>query len=131
MKLTASDIYGLKDLALETGSTLEYGDGRKFNSGGLQATRKPVVAPLPQPEPEEPEEPDEPEPPHPELLAVLRQLIEAVKRPVQVTLPAMPTPQVTVKAAEQQATAPKAWTFDFERNSNGTIKRINAKSTEI
>lgn len=130
MKPTTNSVFDLEDLALETGSTLEYPDGRKFNSGKLRATRKPAVPPAAAPEPMEPSKPEEPEPPHPEVVILLKQLIAAVQRPVAVTMPPIPAPQVTVKAPDQKASSPKAWTFDFERNSNGTIKRINATVKE-
>lgn len=123
-------VYDVDDLALETGATVESPDGSKFNAAGLQTKRKPqMVAPPPALEPEEAED-ETPEPPHPEVLALLKQLVEVVKRPVEVTIPPIPAPQVTVKAPDQKASAPRAWTFDFERNSNGTIKRINATSKE-
>jgi hypothetical protein len=123
-RIKLDGIYDVDDLALETGATVESPDGRKFNSAGVVAKRKPVVAPAPEPEVED--EDEGPEPPHPEVLALLKQLVEVVKRPVEVTIPPIPAPQVTVKAAEQKVSPPKAWTFDFERNPNGTIKRINA-----
>ena len=124
-------IYDLDELALETGATIESPDGSKFNSAGMRLKRKPAAAkPEPAPEPVPAPEPEIPEPPHPEVLALLKQLVEVVKRPVEVTIPPIPAPQVTVKAPEQKASSPKAWTFDFERNSNGTIKRINATVKE-
>jgi len=121
------DPFGLEDLALETGSSLEFADGRKFNSAGLQTSRKvrepvAVSAPAPAPAP--------PPAPAPDLTPLLQQLIAAVNRPVEVTIPPMPAPQITVQAAEQKASPPQAWTFDFERNANGTIKRINATVKE-
>jgi len=43
---------------------------------------------------------------------------------INVEVPAQPAPQVIVK----MPAAPKvvAWTFEFERNADGTIKRIHA-----
>lgn len=124
------DAYDLEDLALETGSTVEYPDGRKFNSGGEVAKRRPPkVAPVVD-EDEAEDKKEAPEPPSPELLALLKQLVAVVSRPVEVRLPPMPAAQVVVKEAPEPSSA-KAWTFEFERNSNGTIKRINARSTEI
>lgn len=124
-------IYDPEELALETGATIESPNGSRFNSAGVQLKRKPTVAkPAPAPEPEPEVEDETPEPPHPEVLALLKQLVEVVKRPVEVTIPPIPAPQVTVKAPDQKASSPKAWTFDFERNSNGTIKRINATVKE-
>lgn len=118
-------IYNPEELALELGATIESPNGTKFNTAGAKLKRKPMAAPS-APEPEDEDEDEGPEPPHPEVLALLKQLVEVVKRPVEVTIPPIPAPQVTVKAAEQKVSSPKAWTFDFERNPNGTIKRINA-----
>lgn len=119
-------IYDVDDLALETGATVESPDGSKFNAAGLQTKRRPQVVASPPPESEDEDEDETPEPPHPEVLALLKQLVEVVKRPVEVTIPPIPAPQVTVTTPERKTSAPKSWTFDFERNSNGTIKRINA-----
>jgi len=123
-------IYDLDELALETGATIESPDGSKFNAAGVQVKRKPMVAKQPVPEPEVEAKEETPEPPNPEVLALLKQLVAVVSRPVEVKIPPIPAPQVTVKAPEQKASSPKAWTFDFERNSNGTIKRINATVKE-
>jgi hypothetical protein len=123
------DAYDLEDLALETGSSIDYADGSKFNSAGEVAKRRaPKAVAMPEAEDDENETP---EPPNPEMMALLKQLVTVVSRPVEVKFPPIPAPQVTVQATEQKVVAPKAWTFEFERNSNGTIKRINAKSTEI
>jgi hypothetical protein len=117
-----ASLYNLEDLALETGATIEYADGRKFNTVGMQGKRQlkqpaktPEVAPAPAPTPA---------PPVADNSAIVSQLLELLNRPVQVSLPEMPTPNVVVN---QPAAAPvTAWTFEFERNPNGTIKRIRA-----
>jgi hypothetical protein len=116
-----NDLYNLEDLALEMGATVEYANGRTFNTAGVQAVRavKPKV-PAPTPAPIV-----QPEPPKPDVSAdLLRQMISILNRPVDVRLPEMPVPQVTIAAAP--AAKPTSWSFEFERNSNGTIKRINA-----
>ena len=122
------DAYDLEDLALETGSSIDYADGSKFNSGGEVAKRRaPKLAPVPEVEDEDEDEDETPEPPNPEMMALLKQLVAVVSRPVEVRLPPMPAAQVVVKEAPEPAQA-KAWEFEFERNANGTIKRINAKA---
>lgn len=116
-----NDLYDIEDLALETGATVEYANGRTFNTTGRQATRvdKPRAMPAPTPAPvAQPE-------PKPDVSAdLLRQMISILNRPVDVRLPEMPIPQVTIAAAP--VVKPTSWSFEFERNSNGTIKRINA-----
>ena len=113
-----NNLYDIEDLALETGATVEYANARSFNTTGRQAARavKPKMAPAPV---------VQPEPPKPDVSAdLLRQMIAVLNRPVDVRLPEMPAPQVTVAAAP--VVKPTSWSFEFERNSNGTIKRINA-----
>lgn len=121
-KINLSSLYNLEDLALETGATVEYTDGRKFNTAGVQARRKPaapVAAPAaPPPAPVAP-----PAPPANE--ALVKQLLELLNRPVQVSIPDLPTPQVTVNAPPA-VRAPTKWVFDFDRNPNGTIRSITA-----
>jgi hypothetical protein len=116
-------MYDLDELALETGSTVAYTDGRKFNTAGIQGKRlmrgskpEPEPAPMPAPAPRQELTPE-----------LMQQILAAINRPVEVKLPTMPTPQVTV-AAPAKTQAPTKWTFEFERNPNGTIKRINATS---
>lgn len=127
MAVKSDGLFDLEDFALETGSSVEYPDGRRFNSAGVQAQRrikdKPVEA-APSPTASVPAAPA----PSMDMTAVMRQLIAAINRPVEVTLPPMPAPQVVVKEAEKKASAPRSWTFEFERNSNGTIKKIHAKA---
>ena len=119
-------LFDVENLALETGATLEYADGRKFNTAGaaLKRMRKaPMPAPAPAPA----------APPAPAGLSVemLQQILQALNRPVQVTLPDIPAPSVTVSAPAAVAPSPPTkWTFEFERNPNGTIKRIHATSKE-
>jgi hypothetical protein len=84
----------------------------------VRAVKPKVPAPTPAPI-------VQPEPPKPDVSAdLLRQMISILNRPVDVRLPEMPVPQVTIAAAP--AAKPTSWSFEFERNSNGTIKRINA-----
>ena len=116
-----NDLYDIEDLALETGATVEYANGRTFNTTGRQVVRtpKPKVAPTPAPAPVVPE------PPKSEVsVELLRQMIAVLNRPIDVRLPEAPAPQVTVAAAP--APKPTSWSFEFERNPNGTIKRITA-----
>jgi hypothetical protein len=122
-----NDLYDIEDLALETGATVEYASGRRFNTSGREAVRKPkpVAAPA------APAAPAEPTPAKPDVSAdLLRQMIAVLNRPVDVRLPEMPVPQVTVTPAAQVASKPVSWIFEFERNPNGTIKRINATPKE-
>lgn len=129
VQVRLDDFYDVKDLALEMGATVKYADGRKFNTAGVQATRQPkpraaepkVAAPAPVPSPAPP-------PPAADNSALLQQLIAALNRPINVAVPEMAPPQVTVQAASPAN--PTAWTFDFERNQNGTIKRILAKPSK-
>lgn len=122
--LKLDDFYNVEDLALELGATVEYPDGRKFNTAGTQAKRQakapspaPALAPAPAPAPD----------PNTALMQqMVQQLAVALSRPVSVTLPDIPAPQIVVQPSEVTA-QPTSWVFEFERNPNGTIKRINAK----
>jgi len=118
-----NDLYDIEDLALETGATVEYASGRKFNTSGREAARKPKPVAVPTPVESAPVKPDV-------SAELLRQMIAVLNRPVDVRLPEMPAPQVTVTPAAQVASKPVSWTFEFERNPNGTIKRINATPKE-
>ena len=127
--VNTGSILDLKELALETGATITSPDGKRFNTGGVTAKRSPlpkpataapVAAPVPAPTPPVPV---------PDMSDILKQLIAMMNRPVEVKLPPMPAPQVVVKEAQvQPVVAPRSWTFEFERNSNGTIKSITAKA---
>ena len=120
-RVPLNNLYDLEDLALDTGATIEYADGRKFNTGGVQSLRTPratppAPAPTPVPAPVEAVRP---------LFdaVILQQLIAALNRPVTVTLENTPAPSAAVQATHN-------WTFEFERNPNGTIKRIYATTNE-
>jgi hypothetical protein len=117
-----SNYYNLEDLALETGGKVSYSDGRQFNTSGIKATRKPA-----EPVPKAPPAPT-PELPKtdPATTELLRQIVGLLNRPVEVKLPDMPAPQVTVNTPDVPKAAPVTWAFEFERNPNGTIKRITA-----
>lgn len=122
------DHYNIEDLALETGAQVTYADGRKFNSAGLQAQRKrpeptPPPAPVAAPTPEPPKSDDR-------MADMMKQILSLLNRPVEVKLPEMPTPNVVVKAPDVMPMPPTEWVFEFERNPNGTIKRINASSSK-
>lgn len=121
------DFYDVKDLALEMGATVQYTDGRRFNTAGVQAVRQPKqrVEAKPQPAPAPPPPPTTAPVPAVDNSALIQQLIAAINRPVNVTIPDIPPPQVTVQSAAPTV-SPTSWVFDFERNSNGTIKRIHA-----
>jgi hypothetical protein len=118
-----SNYYDLEDLALETGGKVSYSDGRQFNTSGMKATRKPVEsapkAPPPPPVVETPKT-------DPATTELLRQVVALLNRPVEVKLPDMPAPQVVVNTPDAPKAAPVTWSFEFERNPNGTIKRITA-----
>lgn len=121
------DYDDVEDLALELGATVEYANGRKFNTAGTKAQRKPKLQVVEKEDEEEDEEEEKRKPPAVDtslLQQVIQQLSAALNRPVAVTLPEMPTPQVTVQAGNP--VTPVSWVFEFERNPNGTIKRINA-----
>jgi hypothetical protein len=115
----------VEDLALELGATVEYANGRKFNTAGMKALRKAKLKVVEDEEEDEEEEKRSPPAVDTSLLQqVIQQLSAALNRPVAVTLPEMPVPQVTVQAGNP--VTPVSWVFEFERNPNGTIKRINA-----
>jgi hypothetical protein len=109
MKPTAVDVDLLEDLALELGATLEYDDGNVFNVAGRRGQRMPRG----------------------EGLDPMKELADKVAlladRPIHVKVDA-PAPQVVVQPAEAKKTV--AWTFEFERNADGTIKRIHATPKE-
>lgn len=121
--ISADGLYNLEDLALELGATVEYDDGRKFNTARMRGKRPakpqkeaapPSVASV---VPEAPK--------NDETVEMLKQVISLLNRPVEVRMPDMPAPQVSVTAATPVA-QPVRWAFEFDRNPNGTIKRINA-----
>jgi hypothetical protein len=117
----------VEDLALELGATVEYANGRKFNTAGMKALRKAKLNVVEDEEDEEEEAEEKRSPSAVDtslLQQVIQQLSTALNRPVAVTLPEMPVPQVTVQAGNP--VTPVSWVFEFERNPNGTIKRINA-----
>lgn len=115
-----TSLLDIEDLALESGSTIEYADGRKFNTGGAQAVRRPrsvEAAPAPAPAPPAPAPND----------ALVKQLLGLLNRPVQVNIPELPTPNIVVNAPTAPAVQPPAkWVFEFERNPNGTIRTVTA-----
>lgn len=120
----SSGIYNLEDLALETGSTIEYSNGKKFNSAGVEGQRRvtpkePVVKQVPAPEPVA----------KPQNNEIVNQLLALLNRPIEVKVPPVQPPQVTVNPPSVTV-APVTWVFDFERNANGTIKRITATPQE-
>ena len=121
MPIELDGLYSIEDLALEVGATVDYPDGRKFNTERVKEKRqvrpRPVaVAPAPVvPQAQKPDETAE----------ILKQIISLLNRPVEVRMPDIPAPQVSVTAATP-ATQPVRWAFEFDRNPNGTIKRINA-----
>ena len=118
-------LFDIEDMALEAGATVEYADGRKFNTAGVQAPRQKKVAPPPPP-------PTPAPPPAPDANAALvKQLMALLNRPVQVSLPELPAPNVVVNPPAVAAPrAPTKWVFEFERNSNGTIKSITATASK-
>lgn len=123
------DHYDLKELALETGAQVTYPDGKVFNTAGLKGGRKPAeakVSPAPTPEPKAVEPPKQDD----RMVELMRQMLALLNRPVEVKLPEMPTPNVVVNAPEAKSVQPTNWVFEFERNPNGTIKRINATSAK-
>ena len=102
----------LEDFALEFGGTVDDETGRVYNSAGNRAVRHASkVAP----------DPDEP------MRQLIAQVAELAKRPVQVSVAA---PAVTVQSPKAIAHKPTAWTFEFERNNDGTIKSITASPKE-
>jgi hypothetical protein len=102
-RTTAVDPEELEGLALEFGATLEYDDGNVFNVSGRRGTRLP--------KPEEPEQD--------KVGELLQKVSELASRPIEVKVEA-PAPAAATPAKVS------AWTFEFERNDDGTIKRIHA-----
>lgn len=99
----------LLDLALELGGTVELDDGTVFNAEGRTGTRvKPV-------------------PPKSENERLLELLTQIVKTPpvvnTTVEVPEATPPTVLVQPAPSK---PVSWSFEFDRNADGTIKRIRA-----
>lgn len=125
MAIRLSSQYRLEDLALKTGATVEYGDGRKFNTTKIRGRK---VAKQQESEPSPPQEPIIPaaEPRQEFTAEMFQQLLALLNRPVEVRLPEIPAPQVTVATPEQPTSKQVSWSFEFERNPNGTIKRISA-----
>jgi hypothetical protein len=124
-RLRLSELYDLEDLALETGASVEFADGRKFNTSKVQAKRvkeEPVEKPVARAD---------------NTAEILKQIVLLLSRPVEVVVPPMPAPQVTVSLPpkeededeDESEDKPVQWVFEFERNYNGTIKRITATPT--
>jgi len=107
MKIKAQDISELERFALDAGVSIEYEDGASFNTGGNTAGMY-----------MEPEEVDEDR----RFDDLIKKITEIVSRPVHVTVDA-PAP---VQTTAVQSTAVTAWTFEFDRNPDGTIKCIHA-----
>ena len=105
----------LEAFALEFGATVEDERGRVFNAQG-----KKIVPRIKKAEP----------PPVDPTQLLLAKLTEMVSRPVevQVNMPSPPAAKVMLKQAEPPKVS--AWTFEFERNADGTIKRIHATHKE-
>lgn len=124
-RLRLGELYDLEDLALETGATLEFANGRKFNTSKVQAKRVK----------EEPAE--KPSARADNTAEILKQIVLLLSRPVEVVVPPIPAPQVTVNMPpkeeeddeNEEEDKPVEWVFEFERNFNGTIKRIVATPT--
>lgn len=117
-------LYDLEDLALETGATIEYATGRRFNTAGVQTKRQPKAA-MAEVKPETPLAPvsanDD----------LVKQLLTLLNRPVQVSIPELPAPNVVVNSpAAAAAATPSKWVFEFDRNPNGTIKSITATAAK-
>lgn len=122
MPIELDGLYSIEDLALEVGATVDYADGRKFNTSQVKDKRLPKPRPMSAPSvasvvPEAPK--------NDETVEMLKQVISLLNRPVEVRMPDIPAPQVSVTAATPAA-QPVRWAFEFDRNPNGTIKRINA-----
>jgi hypothetical protein len=122
-RVRLGDVYDLEDLALETGASIEFTDGRKFNTTKTQSKRT-VKEDSPQPQMIRSDNTAE----------ILKQIVLLLSRPVEVVIPPMPAPQVTVnlpeeKEDDEEEDKPVRWVFEFERNPNGTIKRIEATSS--
>lgn len=123
-RVRLGDLYDLEDLALETGASIEYSDGRKFNTSKLQGKRVKQESEEPVAKPDNTAE-------------ILKQIVLLLSRPVEVVVPPIPAPQVTVNMPpkeeeddeDEEEDKPVEWVFEFERNYNGTIKRIVATST--
>jgi len=122
MPIELDGLYSIEDLALEVGATVDYANGRKFNTSQVRDKRpsKPRAMPAPPVASVTPEAPK-----NDETVEMLKQVISLLNRPVEVRMPDMPAPQVSVTAATPVA-QPVRWAFEFDRNPNGTIKRINA-----
>lgn len=123
--LRLDELYDLEDLALETGAAIEFADGRKFNTSKVELKRKKS----------EPVQPSAARTSSTaETAEILKQIVTLLSRPVEVVIPPMPAPQVTVNLppkedddeSEDKEDNPVRWVFEFERNPNGTIKRIEA-----
>jgi hypothetical protein len=122
-RVRLGDVYDLEDLALEIGASIEFTDGRKFNTMKAQSMRT-VKEDSPQPQMIRSDNTAE----------ILKQIVLLLSRPVEVVIPPMPAPQVTVnlpeeKKDDEEEDKPVRWVFEFERNPNGTIKRIEATSS--
>lgn len=118
-RVRLGELYDLEDLALETGASIEYNDGRKFNTSKVQGKRVKQEAEQPVAKPDNTAE-------------ILKQIVLLLSRPVEVVVPPMPAPVVTVNLPEEKEDEDEGedkatgWVFEFERNYNGTIKRIVA-----
>lgn len=122
-RIQADGLYNIEDLALEMGATVNYADGGKFNTSRMQGKRTPKPIPIAPLAPVVSAAPVAPK--NDETVEMLKQVISLLNRPVEVRMPDMPAPQVTVTASAPVA-QPVRWAFEFDRNPNGTIKRINA-----
>lgn len=123
MPIELDGLYSIEDLALEVGATVDYANGRKFNTSQVKDKRPAKPRSVPSPSPVASVAPVAPK--NDETVEMLKQVISLLNRPVEVRMPDIPAPQVSVTAATPVA-QPVRWAFEFDRNPNGTIKRINA-----
>ena len=124
--LQLGDLFDIEDLALELGTDVTYPDGSKSTPARIRKDRqrkadmpaRPPVVSVAQPQPAPQQNND--------TVEMLKQVIALLNRPVEVKLPDMPAPQVSVAAPAISPSAPVKWAFEFDRNPNGTIKQIHA-----
>ena len=122
MPIELDGLYNLEDLALEMGATVDYADGRKFNTSQVKEKRSSKPRSMVSPPVQSIALPIQK---NDETVEMLKQVISLLNRPVEVRMPDIPAPQVTITAPTSTA-QPVRWAFEFDRNPNGTIKRINA-----
>lgn len=116
----------VEDLALDLGARVLYPDGKVFNAAGRSGVSR-------LPAPRAVAHDTAPAPPVSNVEQVLQKLTELLAQktapmeaPPAARMPDIVIPPAAAPTIVVQKAAPCSWSFDFERNKDGTLKRVVA-----